>query len=147
MIENDEGKRYDRFRDRVMFPILDARGNVIGFGGRVIGEGEPKYLNSPETPLFEKGRELYGLYQARDAIRDAGRVLVVEGYMDVVALAQHGVENAVATLGTATTPVHVTKLLRLADDVVFCFDGDNAGRKAAWRALEVSLPVLADGKP
>ena len=141
-----KSRRYDRFRGRVMFPILDSRGNVIGFGGRVIGEGEPKYLNSPETPLFEKGRELYGLWQARRAIRDANLVIVVEGYMDVVALAQHGVENAVATLGTATTPAHVVKLLRLADSVVFCFDGDNAGRKAAWRALEVSLPVLADGK-
>jgi DNA primase len=141
-----ESRRYDRFRGRVMFPILDSRGNVIGFGGRIIGEGEPKYLNSPETPLFEKGRELYGLYQARRAIREANQVVVVEGYMDVVALAQHGVENAVATLGTATTPFHVTKLLRLADDVVFCFDGDAAGRKAAWRALEVSLPVLMDGK-
>jgi DNA primase len=139
-------RRYDRFRNRVMFPILDARGNVIGFGGRVIGEGEPKYLNSPETPLFEKGRELYGLYQARRAIRDANQVIVVEGYMDVVALAQHGVENAIATLGTATTPVHVSKLLKMADTVIFCFDGDSAGRKAAWRALEVSLPVLADGK-
>jgi DNA primase len=141
-----KSRRYDRFRNRVMFPILDSRGNVIGFGGRVIGAGEPKYLNSPETPLFEKGRELYGLYQARRAIRDANQVIVVEGYMDVVALAQHGVENAVATLGTATTPNHVTKLLRLADNVVFCFDGDNAGRKAAWRALEIGLPVLADGK-
>ena len=141
-----KSRRYDRFRNRVMFPILDARGNVIGFGGRVIGEGEPKYLNSPETPLFEKGRELYGLYQARRAIRDANQVLVVEGYMDVVALAQHGVENAVATLGTATTPFHLAKLLKLADNVVFCFDGDSAGRKAAWRALEIALPVLADGK-
>jgi DNA primase len=141
-----KSRRYDRFRNRVMFPILDARGNVIGFGGRVIGEGEPKYLNSPETPLFEKGRELYGLYQARRAIRDANQVIVVEGYMDVVALAQHAVENAVATLGTATTPFHVSKLLKLADNVVFCFDGDAAGRKAAWRALEVSLPVLTDGK-
>jgi DNA primase len=141
-----KSRRYDRFRHRVMFPILDARGNVIGFGGRVIGAGEPKYLNSPETPLFEKGRELYGLYQARRAIRDTDRVVVVEGYMDVVALAQHGVENAVATLGTATTPFHVSKLLKLADNVVFCFDGDAAGRKAAWRALEVSLPVLSDGK-
>ena len=141
-----KSRRYDRFRSRVMFPILDARGNVIGFGGRVIGAGEPKYLNSPETPLFEKGRELYGLYQARRAIRDANQVIVVEGYMDVVALAQHGVENAVATLGTATTPNHLGKLLRLADNVVFCFDGDNAGRKAAWRALEISLPVLSDGK-
>ena len=144
--EAKKSRRYDRFRDRVMFPILDARGHVIGFGGRVIGDGEPKYLNSPETPLFEKGRELYGLYQAKRAIRDANTVIVVEGYMDVVALAQSGVENAVATLGTATTPVHVAKLLRLADNVVFCFDGDAAGRKAAWRALEVSLPVLVDGK-
>ncbi len=141
-----KSRRYDRFRNRVMFPILDPRGNVIGFGGRVIGPGEPKYLNSPETPLFEKGRELYGLYQARRAIRDANQVIVVEGYMDVVALAQNGVENAVATLGTATTPVHVAKLLKLADNVVFCFDGDAAGRKAAWRALEVALPGLADGK-
>jgi DNA primase len=141
-----KSRRYDRFRNRVMFPILDARGNVIGFGGRIIGAGEPKYLNSPETPLFEKGRELYGLYQARRAIRDANQVIVVEGYMDVVALAQHGVGNAVATLGTATTPMHVTKLLKMADNVVFCFDGDAAGRKAAWRALEVSLPVLTDGK-
>src|SRR5690348_18367203 len=136
--QGKKSRRYDRFRHRVMFPILDARGNVIGFGGRVIGAGEPKYLNSPETPLFEKGRELYGLFQARRAIRDANRVIVVEGYMDVVALAQMGVENAVATLGTATTPVHVGKLLKLADNVVFCFDGDAAGRKAAWRALEVS---------
>jgi DNA primase len=146
VIEN-EGKRYDRFRDRVVFPILNARGAVIGFGGRVIGVGEPKYLNSPETQLFEKGRELYGLPQARDAIRGAGRVLVVEGYMDVVALAQFGVGYAVATLGTATTPVHVSKLLRLADELVFCFDGDAAGRKAAWRALEVSLPLAPDHKP
>ncbi len=146
VIDNDEGKRYDRFRDRVMFPILDARGNVIGFGGRVIGAGEPKYLNSPETPLFEKGRELYGLFQARRAIRDSQTAIVVEGYMDVVALAQSGVENAVATLGTATTPTHVQKLLRMADSLVFCFDGDMAGRKAAWRALEQSLPVVADGK-
>jgi DNA primase len=147
VIEGDEGKRYDRFRDRVMFPIFNARGMVIGFGGRVMGDGEPKYLNSPETPLFEKGRELYGLVQARDAIRSDGHVLVVEGYMDVVALAQYDVGNAVATLGTATTPVHVSKLLRLADEIVFCFDGDNAGRKAAWRALEVSLPLAPDHKP
>lgn len=147
VIDNDEGRRYDRFRDRVMFPIFSQRGSVIGFGGRVMGEGEPKYLNSPETALFEKGRELYGLTQARDAIRAAGRVLVVEGYMDVVALAQFGVGYAVATLGTATTPVHITKLLRLADEIVFCFDGDKAGRKAAWRALEVSLPLAVDHKP
>ncbi len=146
VITGDAGKRYDRFRDRVMFPIHDSRGQVIGFGGRVLGSGEPKYLNSPETPLFSKGKELYGLYLARNAIRDAGRVVVVEGYMDVVALAQHGVEYAVATLGTATTPVHAQKLFRLADTVVFCFDGDAAGRKAAWRALENTLPVVADGK-
>ncbi len=144
--QNDEGRRYDIFRDRIMFPIVDVKGNVIGFGGRVLDSGEPKYLNSPETPLFEKGRELYGLYQARRAIRDAGRVIVVEGYMDVVALAQHGVEYAVATLGTATTPTHVQKLLRQTDEIVFCFDGDNAGRRAAWRALENSLAQLADGK-
>src|SRR6266850_2420676 len=146
VIEN-EGKRYDRFRDRVMFPIFSTRGAVIGFGGRVIADGEPKYLNSPETPLFEKGREVYGLVQARDSIRSAGRVLVVEGYMDVVALAQFDVGYAVATLGTATTPVHVSKLLRLADELMFCFDGDAAGRKAAWRALEVSLPLAPDHKP
>ncbi len=146
VIVGDAGKRYDRFRDRIMFPIHDTRGQVIGFGGRVLDRGEPKYLNSPETPLFSKGRELYGLYQARTAIRDSGRVVVVEGYMDVVALAQHGVDYAVATLGTSTTPAHVQKLFRLTDTVVFCFDGDNAGRKAAWRALENALPVLADGK-
>ena len=144
--QKEDGKRYDVFRGRVMFPIVDVRGNVIGFGGRVIGDGEPKYLNSPETPVFEKGRELYGLYQGRRAIRDAGRAVVVEGYMDVVALAQSGVEYAVATLGTATTPLHVQKLLRQTDEIVFCFDGDNAGRKAAWRALENSLAFLADGK-
>ncbi len=146
VIDNDEGKRYDRFRGRVMFPILDSRGEVIGFGGRVIGAGEPKYLNSPETPLFEKGRELYGLTQARRAIRDQHRVIVVEGYMDVVALAQAGVEYAVATLGTATSAVHVQKLLRMADQVIFAFDGDQAGRNAAQRALEVALPHLVDGK-
>ena len=146
VIENDAGKRYDRFRDRIMFPIINQRGFVVGFGGRIIDAGEPKYLNSPETPLFEKGRELYGLPQARQAIRDAGRVLVVEGYMDVVALAQHGVGYVVATLGTATTPVHVQKLLRQADEIVFSFDGDAAGRKAAWHALEVSLPATLDNK-
>jgi len=146
VIAGDNGKRYDRFRDRVMFPIHDSRGRVIGFGGRVIGPGEPKYLNSPETPVFSKGRELYGLFLARTAIRDADRVVVVEGYMDVVALAQHGIDYAVATLGTATTPTHAQKLFRMADTVVFCFDGDAAGRKAAWRALENTLPVLSDGK-
>ena len=146
VIQGEEGKRYDRFRGRVMFPILDSRGEVIGFGGRVIGPGEPKYLNSPETPLFEKGRELYGLTQARRAIRDGQRVVVVEGYMDVVALAQAGVEYAVATLGTATTAVHVQKLLRMADSVTFSFDGDKAGRNAAHRALDIALPHLVDGK-
>jgi DNA primase len=144
--QNEEGRRYDVFRDRIMFPIIDVKGNIIGFGGRVLGEGEPKYLNSPETPVFEKGRELYGLFQARRAIRDAGCVIVVEGYMDVVALAQMGVEYAVATLGTATTPVHVQKLLRQTEEVVYCFDGDAAGRRAAWRALENSLAQLSDGK-
>ena len=146
VVDGEGGRRYDRFRDRIIFPILDQRGSVIAFGGRVLGEGEPKYLNSPETPLFEKGRELYGLAQARSAIRTAGCVIVVEGYMDVVALAQHGIEYAVATLGTATSPMHVQKLLRQSDEVVFCFDGDAAGRKAAWHALEVSLPYLADHK-
>lgn len=146
VILNDEGRRYDRFRDRVMFPIHNQRGAIIGFGGRVIDQGEPKYLNSPETPLFEKGRELYGLFQARGAIRDAGRVVVVEGYMDVVALAQYGIGYAVATLGTATTPWQVQKLLRQTDNVVYCFDGDGAGRRAAWRALENSLAQLQDGK-
>jgi len=145
VIEN-EAKRYDRFRDRIMFPIQSARGAVIGFGGRVLGDGEPKYLNSPETPLFEKGREVYGLVQAREAIRSSGRVIVVEGYMDVVSLAQFGVANAVATLGTATTPVHVSRLLKLADEIIFCFDGDAAGRKAARRALETSLPLATDAK-
>src|SRR5438067_2382671 len=146
VIDADSGKRYDRFRDRVMFAVHDRRGRVIGLGGRSIGQGEPKYLNSPETALFSKGRELYGLFLARDAIHKSGKVVVVEGYMDVVALAQHGVEYAVATLGTSTTPVHAQKLFRMADSVVFCFDGDAAGRKAAWRALENTLPVLADGK-
>ncbi|HXU92092.1 MAG TPA: DNA primase [Gallionella sp.] len=146
VIVGDEGKRYDRFRDRIMFPIINVRGQVIGFGGRVLDKGEPKYLNSPETPLFEKGRELYGLFQAQKAIRAAQRVLVVEGYMDVVALAQHGVEYAVATLGTATTPYNVQKLLRMVDHIVFSFDGDKAGQKAAWRALENALPHLQDGK-
>jgi len=146
VIAGEAGKRYDRFRDRIMFPIHDSRGQVIAFGGRVLAQGEPKYLNSSETPLFSKGRELYGLFLARNAIREAGAVVVVEGYMDVVALAQHGVDYAVATLGTSTTPTHVQKLFRQSDRVVFCFDGDAAGRKAAWRALENALPVLADGK-
>ncbi len=146
----DGGKRYDRFRERVMFPILNQQGAVIGFGGRILGSkddgGGPKYLNSPETPIFSKGRELYGLFQAQAAIRKINRVLVVEGYMDVVALAQYGVEYVVATLGTATTEAHTQRLLRLADEVVFSFDGDSAGQRAAWRALENALPALRDGK-
>jgi len=146
VIEGEGDKRYDRFRDRIMFPIVNIRGQVIGFGGRILDKGEPKYLNSPETTLFEKGHELYGLYQAQKTIRAKQCVIVVEGYMDVVALAQHGVEYAVATLGTATTPYHVQKLLRLSEQVVFCFDGDRAGQKAAWRALENALPQLVDGK-
>ncbi|BBJ23488.1 DNA primase [Candidatus Nitrotoga sp. AM1P] len=146
VIENEDGKRYDRFRDRIMFPIVNVRGQVIGFGGRVLDSGDPKYLNSPETALFEKGRELYGLFQAMKAIRAKRQVLVVEGYMDVVALVQHGIEYAVATLGTATTPYHVQKMLRLTDKVMFCFDGDAAGQRAAWRAMENALPQLVDGK-
>jgi len=146
VIENEDGKRYDRFRDRIMFPIVNMRSQVIGFGGRVLNSGDPKYLNSPETALFEKGRELYGLFQALKAIRTRRQVLVVEGYMDVVALAQHGIEYAVATLGTATTPYHVQKMLRLTDKVMFCFDGDAAGQRAAWRAMENALPQLVDGK-
>ena len=142
--EGDEEKRYDRFRDRIMFPIRSVRGEVIGFGGRVIDDGEPKYLNSPETPLFVKGRELYGLYEARSALREAGHALVVEGYMDVVALAQSGLGHAVATLGTACTAEHVAKLFRFTDHVVFSFDGDAAGRRAAGRALEASLPHASD---
>lgn len=144
VIEADDGRRYDRFRERIMFPIRNTRGNIIGFGGRLIAKGEPKYLNSPETAVFSKGRELYGLWEARAAVRTEGCVLVVEGYMDVVGLAQQGIGNAVATLGTSTTPEHVQKLLRLSDKVVFSFDGDKAGRRAAWRALQVCLPLLRD---
>ena len=146
VINGDDEKRYDRFRDRILFPIVSMRGQVIGFGGRVLDKGEPKYLNSPETPLFEKGHELYGLFQAQKNIRAEQHVLVVEGYMDVVALAQHGVQYAVATLGTATTPFHVQKMFRLSDHIVFCFDGDKAGQRAAWRALENALAYLQDGK-
>ncbi|MBC3909778.1 DNA primase [Undibacterium umbellatum] len=139
-------KRYDRFRDRVMFPIRNTKGQVIGFGGRIMEQGEPKYLNSPETPLFQKGLELYGLFEARQAIREAGYVLVTEGYMDVVALAQMGFPQAVATLGTACTPTHVQKLLRQTDHVIFSFDGDSAGRRAARRALDACLPHANDDK-
>ncbi len=146
LIKKDDNSYYDRFRGRVMFPIHDYRGRIIGFGGRVVQQGEPKYLNSPETPLFHKGRELYGLYQARDAIKREQRVLVVEGYMDVVALAQFGIDYAVATLGTATTRDHLERLFRFAPEVLFCFDGDRAGQDAAWRALENALPVLHAGR-
>ncbi len=144
--EGSTRKRYDRFRDRIMFPIRNTKGQVIGFGGRVMGAGEPKYLNSPETPLFQKGSELYGLFEARQAIRDKGYVLVTEGYMDVVALAQFGFEQAVATLGTACSPVHVQKLLRQTDQVIFSFDGDAAGRRAARRALEACLQHASDNR-
>ncbi|WP_371324370.1 DNA primase [Dechloromonas sp. ZY10] len=150
VIDNDNGRRYDRFRDRLMIPIINAKGDIIAFGGRIIEQQSdkdgPKYLNSPETPLFEKGRELFGLPQARQALRETDTAIVTEGYMDVIALAQNGVGNAVATLGTATTATHVQKLLRQVDRIVFCFDGDNAGRKAGWRALENALEALADNK-
>jgi DNA primase len=146
VIVGDEGKRYDRFRGRVMYPIRNRRGAVIGFGGRVIGSGEPKYLNSPETAIFHKGQELYGLFEAHDAIRQRRRVIVCEGYMDVIQLAQAGFGESVAALGTAVTSAHVNTLLRLTDHVIFAFDGDAAGRKAARRALEATLPAIADGK-
>ncbi|MGQ0709465.1 MAG: DNA primase [Rhodoferax sp.] len=139
-----EQKRYDRFRDRIMFPIRNTKGQCIGFGGRVLGDDKPKYLNSPETPVFSKGTELYGLFEARQAIREAGYVLVTEGYMDVVALAQHGFGNAVATLGTACTPDHVRKLFQHTEAVVFSFDGDAAGRRAARKALDGALPYAND---
>lgn len=145
LIENDRGNRYDRFRGRVMFPIRDRRGRVIGFGGRVIGDGTPKYLNSPETPIFHKGKELYGLYEVLQAHREPKQVLVVEGYMDVVALAQFGVDYAVASLGTSTTGDHLQLLFRQTNTVVCCYDGDRAGRDAAWRALENSLSYLKSG--
>lgn len=145
IIEREGGGHYDRFRERIMFPIRDGRGRIVGFGGRIIGPGEPKYLNSPETAVFHKGRELYGLYEARQAERKLKRLLVVEGYMDVVSLAQHGIREAVATLGTATTSEQLRQLFRVVPDVIFCFDGDRAGRAAAWRALLTSLPELRDG--
>lgn len=145
LINNDRGGTYDRFRERVMFPIRDQRGRCIAFGGRVLGDDNPKYLNSPETPLFHKGRELYGLFEMRKALRKIEKVLVVEGYMDVVALAQFGVRYAVATLGTATTADHLQRLFRLSHEIYFCFDGDRAGREAAWRALNNALPVMREG--
>jgi DNA primase len=144
--ERENGGYYDRFRDRVIFPIRDSRGRTVGFGGRVMGDGEPKYLNSPETPAFHKGRELYGFFEARQANRKLERMLVVEGYMDVVSLTQQGIDNAVATLGTATTPEHLRRLFRATSEIVFCFDGDRAGREAAWRALQTSLPEMRDGR-
>ena len=146
VIRKDNGSHYDRFRDRVMFPIRDVRGRCIGFGGRAMGDGEPKYLNSPETVLFHKGRELYGLYEARQALRQIDRFVVVEGYMDVVALARHGIDFSVATLGTATTEEHLNRLFRLTENIDFCFDGDRAGQQAAWRALETALPHIREGR-
>ncbi len=143
IVNAEDGKRYDRFRDRVMFPIRNVKGECIGFGGRVLGDDKPKYLNSPETPVFHKGRELYGLFEARQAIREMGYALVTEGYMDVVALAQLGFANAVATLGTACTPDHVHKLFRFTEQVVFSFDGDAAGRRAARKALDGARPMPA----
>ncbi|MEZ8285240.1 DNA primase [Vibrio splendidus] len=145
LIENDKGNRYDRFRGRVMFPIRDRRGRVIGFGGRVLEDGTPKYLNSPETPIFHKGKELYGLYEVLQAYREPPQVLVVEGYMDVVALAQYGVDYSVASLGTSTTGDHVQMLFRQTNTVVCCYDGDRAGKEAAWRALENALEFLKTG--
>ncbi|MEM0953689.1 MAG: DNA primase [Pseudomonadota bacterium] len=146
LVENESGRVYDRFRERVVFPIRDARGRIIGFGGRVLGDDKPKYLNSPETPVFQKGRELYGLYQAKQANRQLERVVIVEGYMDVIALTQLGISYATATLGTATGQPHLEKIYRLCPEVVFCFDGDAAGRQAARRALESALPVMQDGR-
>ncbi|MAT50085.1 MAG: DNA primase [Porticoccaceae bacterium] len=143
--EDNPNRVYDRFRNRIMFPIRDTRGRTIGFGGRVLGDDKPKYLNSPETPVFHKGSELYGLYEAHKALREIPRLLVVEGYMDVVALAQYGIDNAVATLGTSVTAEHLSKLFRYTPEVVFCFDGDDAGRKAAKRALDTCLPAMEDG--
>ena len=145
MIQNDQGKIYDRFRERVIFPIRDRQGRIVGFGGRVLTDETPKYLNSPETPIFHKGSELYGLYEALETHRHLDQILVVEGYMDVIALAQHGITYAVATLGTATTQKNAERLFRETNTVIFCFDGDNAGQTAAWRALENILPILEDG--
>ncbi|ORM74424.1 DNA primase [Pantoea wallisii] len=146
LVSNDSGRTYDRFRDRVMFPIRDKRGRVIGFGGRVLGNDTPKYLNSPETPIFHKGRQLYGLYEAQKSHPQPARLLVVEGYMDVVALAQFGIDYAVASLGTSTTAEHIQLLFRSTDTVICCYDGDRAGREAAWRALETALPYMNDGR-
>ena len=146
LVSNDKGRTYDRFRERVMFPIRDKRGRVIGFGGRVLTNDTPKYLNSPETPIFHKGRQLYGLYEAHQRHPQPARLLVVEGYMDVVALAQFGVDYAVASLGTSTTAEHIQLLFRTTEQVICCYDGDRAGREAAWRALETALPYMNDGR-
>ncbi|QCR37775.1 DNA primase [Nissabacter sp. SGAir0207] len=146
LVKNDQGRTYDRFRERVMFPIRDKRGRVIAFGGRVLGDGMPKYLNSPETEIFHKGRQLFGLYEAQKSHPTLSRLLVVEGYMDVVALAQFGIDYAVASLGTSTTADHIQLMFRATDNVVCCYDGDRAGREAAWRALETALPYLNDGR-
>ncbi|EXU75528.1 DNA primase [Erwinia mallotivora] len=146
LVTNDQGRSYDRFRERIMFPIHDKRGRVIGFGGRVLGDALPKYLNSPETDIFHKGRQLYGLYEAQKKHPEPAKLLVVEGYMDVVALAQFGIDYAVASLGTSTTPEHIQLLFRTTDNVICCYDGDRAGREAAWRALETALPYMNDGR-
>ncbi len=149
LIENPDNKKnpiYDRFRDRITYPIRDNRGRIIAFGGRVLGDDKPKYLNSPETPVFHKGEELYGLFEARRSTRNMGKILIVEGYMDVIALAQNDITYSVATLGTATSTNHLRRLFKLVPEVIFCFDGDNAGREAAWRALEQTLPLMEDGR-
>ncbi len=146
LIEKDQGGHYDRFRNRIIFPIHDSRGRIIGFGGRVLGDEKPKYLNSPESPLFHKGQELYGLYHARKNVRNLKQIMVVEGYMDVVALAQFGIHYSVATLGTATTPDHLNQLFRTVNQVVFCFDGDRAGRDAARKAMDTAIPLMRDGR-
>ena len=145
LIEKEDGRTYDRFRERVMFPIRDVRGRTIAFGGRVLNDEKPKYLNSPETPIFHKGNELYGLYEARKIRQKLTRILIVEGYMDVVALAEHGIHYSVATLGTATSEHHLRRLFKVVPEIIFCFDGDNAGRTAAARAMETVLPLLEDG--
>ena len=146
IIKKDNNEHYDRFRNRIIFPIRDNRGRFIGFGGRILNQDQPKYLNSPETPLFHKGKELYGLYECQQAIRNIKKIVVVEGYMDVIGLAQHGVNYAVASMGTATTADHFTRLFRLTDFICFCFDGDQAGLDAAWRALENALPHIREGR-
>jgi DNA primase len=146
LVKKDNGQHYDRFRDRIIFPITDRRGRVIGFGGRIINQGEPKYLNSPESPVFHKGMELYGVFEAKQAVRNLERIIIVEGYMDVVALAQNDIAYTVASLGTATTTEQIKKTFRATQEIIFCYDGDAAGTKAAWRALENTLPIIRDGQ-